>query len=81
MDLRPRDVVRTGICSFNKRLANGVHTTISKPVMRSLESSYQHLTLLCGVGYSQHKGSLLWLKNVEKMSVSTAPPRHIPKAV
>ena len=42
---------------------------------RSLESSYQHLTLLCGVGYSQHKGSLLWLKNVEKMSVSTAPAK------
>ena len=80
MDLRSRDVVRIGICSFNKCLANGMHTTISKPVMRSLESSYQHLTLLCGAGYSQRKGSLLWLKNVEKMSVSTAPPGHIPKA-
>ena len=38
MDLRSRDVVRIGICSFNKCLANGMHTTISKPVMRSLES-------------------------------------------
>ena len=39
INLRSRDVVRIAICFSNKCLASCNHTTISEPVMRSLESA------------------------------------------